>query len=216
MGFIRGTQIPLRGDHGANRPNYIAFRVTEGGCTGWPRASGSRARAAIRQALERETITIRPAEAGRHLIAEYGLAPIRIATGVESERVVAGAGFANTSYPSPDSFGVLSSGLWARGQLVSHPPPHSGGQPSSSTTEVRQSIKFIRQRAQDPRRAREPMPGDQSQEECTAGALQFGRLIQAPRMSVFLLQTSRNKKARHKAGLVVTLSVSCLTRRVVA
>jgi hypothetical protein len=50
-----------------------------------------RARAAVRQALDTDAITIRPAEAGRHVVAEYGLMPVRIATGTESESVVAGA-----------------------------------------------------------------------------------------------------------------------------
>lgn len=50
-----------------------------------------RARAAIQQALEADVITIRPAEAGRNVIAEYGLAPVQLATGTMPESVVAGA-----------------------------------------------------------------------------------------------------------------------------
>jgi len=48
-----------------------------------------RAWAAVRQALDTD-ITIRPAEAGRHVVAEYGLMPLRIASGTKSESVVAG------------------------------------------------------------------------------------------------------------------------------
>ena len=40
-----------------------------------------RARAAVCQALETDSIVLRPAEDGRHVIAEYGLAPVAIATG---------------------------------------------------------------------------------------------------------------------------------------
>jgi hypothetical protein len=39
-----------------------------------------RARAAVQQALEADAITIRPAEAGRNVIAEYGLVPVQLAT----------------------------------------------------------------------------------------------------------------------------------------
>ena len=51
------------------------------------------ARATDQQALDTDLIAIRPAEAGRHVVAECGLVPVRIATGTESESVVAGAGF---------------------------------------------------------------------------------------------------------------------------
>jgi hypothetical protein len=50
-------------------------------------------RAAMRQVIDSILITIRPAEAGRHVIAEFGLAPIQIATGTMPESVVAGACF---------------------------------------------------------------------------------------------------------------------------
>jgi DNA invertase Pin-like site-specific DNA recombinase len=49
-----------------------------------------RARAALQQALQTDLITIRPAEAGRKVIAEYGLAPIQLATVTMPESVVAG------------------------------------------------------------------------------------------------------------------------------
>ena len=52
-----------------------------------------RARAAVQQALEADALTIRPAEAGRNVIAEYGLAPVQLATGTMAESVVAGARF---------------------------------------------------------------------------------------------------------------------------
>jgi len=38
-------------------------------------------------------ITIRPAEAGRNVIAQYGLAPVQLATGTMPESAVAGARF---------------------------------------------------------------------------------------------------------------------------
>ena len=53
-----------------------------------------RARAALQQALETDLITLRPAEAGRGVVADFGLAPVQLMTGTESESVVAGAGFA--------------------------------------------------------------------------------------------------------------------------
>ena len=57
-----------------------------------PRATGrARAPAAVRQALD--VITIRPVEAARHVVVGYGLVPVRMATGTESESVVAGARF---------------------------------------------------------------------------------------------------------------------------
>ena len=52
-----------------------------------------RARLALKQALETDLITIRPAEAGRGVIAEFGLAPVQLMTGTQSESVVAGARF---------------------------------------------------------------------------------------------------------------------------
>lgn len=55
-----------------------------------------RARLALRQALETDLITIRPAEAGRGVIAEYGLVPVQLMTGTKSESVVAGARFAHS------------------------------------------------------------------------------------------------------------------------
>ena len=59
-----------------------------------------RARAAVRQALEADTITIRPAEAGRGVVAEFGLVRVQLMTGTSSESVVAGAGF------EPATFGL--------------------------------------------------------------------------------------------------------------
>jgi site-specific DNA recombinase len=59
-----------------------------------------RARAALRQALETDLITIRPSEEGRGVIAEFGLAPVGAATGTSSEIMVAGAGF------EPATFGL--------------------------------------------------------------------------------------------------------------
>ena len=59
-----------------------------------------RARAAVQRALAADAITIRPAEAGRHVIAEYGLVPVQLATGTMPESVVAGAGF------EPATFGL--------------------------------------------------------------------------------------------------------------
>ena len=59
-----------------------------------------RARVALQQALETDLITIRPAKAGRHVIAEYGLVPVQLATGSLPESVVAGAGF------EPATFGL--------------------------------------------------------------------------------------------------------------
>jgi hypothetical protein len=59
-----------------------------------------RARAALQQALETDLITIRPAEAGRGVVADFGLAPVQLMTGTESESVVAGAGF------EPATFGL--------------------------------------------------------------------------------------------------------------
>ena len=50
-----------------------------------------RARVALEQALETDLMTIRPAEAGRGVVAEFGLAPVQLLTGTESESVVAGA-----------------------------------------------------------------------------------------------------------------------------
>lgn len=50
-----------------------------------------RARQALQQAIEADLITIRPAEAGRGVVAHFGLAPLQIAAGAESESVVAGA-----------------------------------------------------------------------------------------------------------------------------
>lgn len=52
-----------------------------------------RARAAVRQALDTDAIAIRPAEAGRHVIAEFGLVPLQIVTGTMPEGVVTGARF---------------------------------------------------------------------------------------------------------------------------
>lgn len=54
-----------------------------------------RARAAVRQALEADAITIRPAEAGRGVIAEFGLAPVQLLTGTQSESVAAGTRYAS-------------------------------------------------------------------------------------------------------------------------
>ena len=59
-----------------------------------------RARMAVRQALDTDLITIRPAEAGRGVIAEFGLAPVQLLTGTSSEIMVAGAGF------EPATFGL--------------------------------------------------------------------------------------------------------------
>lgn len=52
-----------------------------------------RARDALRQALETDLITIRPAEAGRHVIAEFGLAPVQLAVGAVPGSAVARSGF---------------------------------------------------------------------------------------------------------------------------
>jgi len=52
-----------------------------------------RAREAMRQVIESDLITIRPAEAGRGVIACFGLAPVQLMTGTSSESVVAGAPF---------------------------------------------------------------------------------------------------------------------------
>jgi hypothetical protein len=52
-----------------------------------------RARAAVRQALEADAITSRPAEAGRGIVAEFGLVPVQLITGTSSESVIAGARF---------------------------------------------------------------------------------------------------------------------------
>ena len=59
-----------------------------------------RAREALQQALETDFITIRPAKAGRGVIAEFGLAPVQLLNGSASEIVVAGAGF------EPATFGL--------------------------------------------------------------------------------------------------------------
>ena len=50
-----------------------------------------RARAALRQALDTDLITIRPAGAGRGVIADFGLVPVQLLTGTSSEIMVAGA-----------------------------------------------------------------------------------------------------------------------------
>ena len=52
-----------------------------------------RARDAVRESLETDLITIRPAEAGRGVVAEYGLLPVQLKTGTAPESVVAGARF---------------------------------------------------------------------------------------------------------------------------
>jgi hypothetical protein len=54
-----------------------------------------RARAAVRQALETHSIVLRPTEHGRHVVAEFGLVPVAVATGTVAENVVAGACFGN-------------------------------------------------------------------------------------------------------------------------
>ena len=59
-------------------------------------ASLCAARAAVQQALGADAITIRPAEAGRNVIAEYGLVPVQLATGTMPESVVAGGRFAHS------------------------------------------------------------------------------------------------------------------------
>jgi hypothetical protein len=61
----------------------------------------ARARAAVRQALEADSIVLRPAEHGRHVVAEFGLVLVAVATGTSSENVVAGARFGNYLPPSP-------------------------------------------------------------------------------------------------------------------
>ena len=50
-----------------------------------------RARAAVRQALESDSIVLRPAQHGRHVIAEFGIAPVAVAAGAVAESVVTGA-----------------------------------------------------------------------------------------------------------------------------
>ena len=79
-------------------PEMIRAHVRD--LAGLARREPVRARIALQQTLETDLITIRPAVAGRHVVAEYGLAPVQLMTGTSPESVVAGAGF------EPATFGL--------------------------------------------------------------------------------------------------------------